>query len=82
MSSNIVEKELSKLDDFVINSLIARGLQQSIDAGFTPPSEDILRAAHVVWRRRYPNHLAPCYAGMKFPKCYKGIREVYVWPEA
>lgn len=82
MSPSIVEKEISKLDDFVINSLIKRGLQQSIDAGFTPPSEDILRAAHLVWSQRYPDHLPPCYKGMKFPKCYTGIRAVYEWPEA
>jgi|1_EtaG_2_1085319.scaffolds.fasta_scaffold08012_6 hypothetical protein len=74
--------DLSWADDFLLDEYIECGLQRSIDAGVRPPTELLLRAVHEEWQKRHPDHLPPCFKGMKFPECYTGIRAVYEWPEA
>jgi len=74
--------EIKTLTDFELNELISRSLNRSVASGVSKPPEKILFAAAREWQNRHPGTLAPCYADLPFPDCYRGPRTVYEWAQA
>jgi hypothetical protein len=74
--------EIKTLNDFELNELISHSLSRSVASGVSKPPEKILFAAAREWQNRHPGTLAPCYADLPFPDCYRGPRTVYEWAQA
>ena len=73
---------LKTLNDFELNELISRGLSRSAAISTPQPPEKVLFAAAREWQNRHPGTLAPCYAYLPFPDCYRGPRTIYEWAQA
>lgn len=72
------EQKVKTFDDFDLNTMIDRC--RKLKPEELP--EWVIVRLHVEWRIRHPRKLPPCFAGMDFPDCYEGPREVYQWPQA
>jgi len=78
----VMEKELSLLDDFMLNDIIEAALFSERTAPDTQVDLASLGIALGVWSIRHPLSLPPCFTHVQKTGLDFGISTIYEWPSA
>jgi hypothetical protein len=85
VSQEQIIAELTELDDFSLNDIIDFGVNSekfSHAPSVTPVPPWVLAEAFLLWQKRHPGTLPPCFSSVPATQYHFGPRMIYEWPQA